>query len=132
MRKEIKVKLEDAQTLAKKLASRLKGGEILALTGPLGSGKTTFTKALAKSLRVKDHVTSPTFVLMHQYPGSINRQSIHIYHLDLYRTKGLREVKALGITEIWGQPKTVTVIEWAEKISKILPRHSLRIKFSHQ
>ncbi len=131
MRNNIKVKLANVEILAKKLAGQLKGGDILALSGPLGSGKTTFTKALAKFLHVKGHVTSPTFVIMHQYLGSINRRRIYIYHLDLYRTKGLAEVKALGLTEFWGQPGTITIIEWAEKINKILPANSIRIKFSH-
>jgi tRNA threonylcarbamoyladenosine biosynthesis protein TsaE len=131
MSKNIKVKLADAEALANTLSKQLKGGETLGLTGPLGSGKTTFTKALAKHLHVKTHVTSPTFVVMNRYLGRINRRNIYIYHLDLYRTKGLREVKALGLAELWGQPNTVVVIEWAEKINKILPPKTIKIKFSH-
>lgn len=121
--------LKQIPDLAKELAEQLKGGEILALIGPLGSGKTTFSKALAKEFKVKDTVSSPTFVIMNQYRGSLNRKTLHFYHLDLYRTKDLREVKALGLMEIWGQPSTLTLIEWADKIKKTLPKNTITIKF---
>ncbi len=120
-----------AANLAKNLAKQLKGGEILALVGPLGSGKTTFTKALAKQLKVKDTVSSPTFVIMNHYRARLNKQPLRLFHLDLYRTKNLREVKALGLMEIWGRPGTVTVIEWADKIKKILPKNIITIEFRH-
>jgi tRNA threonylcarbamoyladenosine biosynthesis protein TsaE len=104
----------------------------LALIGPLGSGKTTFSQALAKELKVKDVVSSPTFVIMNQYRGRLGKKAAHLLHLDLYRTKSLKEVKALGLMEMWGQPDTVTIIEWADKIKKILPKNSIFIKFRHE
>jgi tRNA threonylcarbamoyladenosine biosynthesis protein TsaE len=132
MRRMQKILLKGARDLAKKIAHQLKGGEILALIGPLGSGKTTFTKTLAKQLKVRHKVTSPTFTLMHPFEAKLlNKKTVTLYHLDLYRTKNFREVKALGITEWWGKPTTVTVIEWADKIKKHLPKKTIFIYFSH-
>lgn len=127
------IKLSQAITTAQKLAPKLQGGEILALSGDLGSGKTTFTQALAKSLGISQKITSPTFVIMQQYKTkklSKNKAPIWLYHLDLYRTKDFKEVKGLGLEEIWGRPEVITVIEWADKISKNLPKTSEQIYFS--
>jgi tRNA threonylcarbamoyladenosine biosynthesis protein TsaE len=121
-----------AEQLAKNIAKQLHGGEILALIGPLGSGKTTFTKALAKQLKVRDTVSSPTFVIMNQYRAKLDKQLLHLLHLDLYRTKTLAEVKALGLMEAWGKPDTVTVIEWADKIKRVLPKKTIVIQFRHE
>lgn len=127
-----RVRLKDARLLAKRLSKRLKGGEILGLVGPLGSGKTVFAKALAKGLKVRQKVASPTFTLMHPFPARLaNKKPITLYHLDLYRTKTFREVKALGITEAWGKKNTVTLIEWADKIRKYLPKKTFYIQFRH-
>lgn len=121
-----------AKLVAKSLAKQLKGGEVIALIGPLGSGKTTFAKALAKLMKVKKKVTSPTFTLMHAFPARLpNKKPITFYHLDLYRTKSFREAKALGITEIWGKKNTVTLIEWADKIKKHLPKKTIYLQFHH-
>jgi tRNA threonylcarbamoyladenosine biosynthesis protein TsaE len=123
--------LDDIKPLAKNLAKTLKGGEIFALIGTLGAGKTTFVKALAKELKIKHKVTSPTFTLMHNFEVKIpsSKKKIFVYHLDLYRTKNFKEVKALGITETWGRPETITLIEWADKIQKHLPAKTKIIKF---
>jgi tRNA threonylcarbamoyladenosine biosynthesis protein TsaE len=130
MHKVKTIKLDQIKTAAVALAKQLKGGEILALIGPLGSGKTTFTKALGKALKVKHPITSPTFTLMHVFPAKLaSKKPIIFYHLDLYRTKSFREVKALGLTEIWGNKDVVTVIEWADKIKKHLPKRTFFIYF---
>ncbi|HVY68141.1 MAG TPA: tRNA (adenosine(37)-N6)-threonylcarbamoyltransferase complex ATPase subunit type 1 TsaE [Patescibacteria group bacterium] len=117
--------------LARQLALRLKGGEVLALSGPLGSGKTTFARQLARSLKIRHQVASPTFVLMNRYEGRLKTgRRIQLYHLDLYRTKSFREIRALGLPEIWGRPDTITVIEWADKIKRQLPKKTIHIKFA--
>ena len=122
--------VKQAADLSKQLAPKLKGGELLALSGTLGSGKTTFTQALGKLLKVKHKITSPTFTLMRQYPGRLsNGKQIHLLHLDLYRTKNFKDVKALGLTELWQDPCTITVIEWADKIKKYLPKKAIKIEF---
>lgn len=125
------IKLIDAKQQAKKTATQLKGGEILALIGPLGSGKTTFTKALAKALKIRHHVTSPTFSLMNAFPLYLHGRPAILYHLDLYRTKNFKEVAALGLTEFWGKKDVVTVIEWADKINKHLPKKTHKLYFEH-
>ncbi len=122
--------LSEVSKQAKQIAKTLKGGEILALTGSLGSGKTTFTKALAKELGITATVTSPTFVLMQEYKtkkrGS-TKQPLWLYHLDLYRTKNFAEVAGLGLEEIWGRPEVITVIEWADKIRERIPKQAMYI-----
>jgi tRNA threonylcarbamoyladenosine biosynthesis protein TsaE len=130
MKKQQAIHLVDIKPLAKKIAAQLKGGEILGLIGNLGSGKTTFTKLLSKELKVKQKVTSPTFILMNLFPAKlINGKNIALYHLDLYRINSFKEVKALGIPEFWGRKNSVTVIEWADKIKKYLPKKTRYLFF---
>ena len=132
MKSALKASLKTLDSLAEGLAKDLKGGEILALVGDLGAGKTTFTQKLAKRLKVKAGVLSPTFVLMNLFKAQLkNGRKITLYHLDLYRTKSFAEVKALGITEFWEQKNSVTVIEWADKIKKHLPKNAIVIYFQN-
>lgn len=116
-----KVSLTEAEKFARKLAKEIRGGEVIALIGELGSGKTTFTKAFGQALGVRQNISSPTFVMMQQFETP---NGLFLYHLDLYRTKSFADVKSLGITEWWGHPKTVTVIEWADKILDSLPNQT--------
>lgn len=115
-----KVALSEVQSFATHLASTLKGGEVIALIGELGAGKTTFTKALGKALGVQESISSPTFVMMQEF--HIPKRNVYLYHLDLYRTKSFKEVESLGITQWWTRPETITVIEWADKIINQLPK----------
>lgn len=125
------VNLDQIPKLAKDIAKNLKGGEVFALIGTLGSGKTTFVQALGRELKIRQKVTSPTFILLQTFPfRSKAKKEFWLYHLDLYRTKNFREVKALGLLEIWGRPDTVTLIEWADKIKRHLPKKSKIIKFA--
>jgi tRNA threonylcarbamoyladenosine biosynthesis protein TsaE len=126
------IPLSKAEFYAKKIAPSIEGGEIIALIGELGSGKTTFTKALGKELKIRQNIPSPTFVIMQEFrTGKVSKSNpkakIVMYHLDLYRTKSFAEVKSLGITEWWGHPQTLTVIEWAEKIKGHLPNNTTYI-----
>ena len=127
----MEIGLNQIPQIAKKISESLKGGEIFALSGPLGAGKTTFVKAVGKELKIKRKITSPTFVLMNVLPAKLKGgKKIMFYHLDLYRTKNFKEASALGLKEFWGQPNTITFIEWAEKIKKHLPTKTRFIKFS--
>ncbi|MDQ3018643.1 MAG: tRNA (adenosine(37)-N6)-threonylcarbamoyltransferase complex ATPase subunit type 1 TsaE [bacterium] len=124
------IRLTQAENYAAKMAQTIRGGEIFALSGDLGSGKTTFTKALGKSLGIKRNIPSPTFVIMQQFETNIDsKQKLTLYHLDLYRTKNFKEVVGLGITEWWGHPETITVIEWSDKIKEHLPTQTIYIHF---
>ncbi len=123
---------QETKDLGKKLAADLKGGELLALTGELGSGKTTFVQGLAKGLGIKQRAISPTFILMRSYKCQVSGVK-NFYHIDLYRLENNveREVRNLGIEEIWDNPKNIVVIEWAEKIKNILPKNKIWIEFEN-
>ncbi len=124
MKQKFSLRLSEVKKFAPTLAKHLRGGEVLALVGDLGSGKTTFTQALAKALGVRQKVLSPTFIVLQEFvtkKRAKNNDYILLAHLDLYRTKNFAELKALGLHQIWGQPQTITVIEWADKIKRHLP-----------
>ncbi len=122
--------LADTEALARQIASHLKGGEVLALSGNLGSGKTTFTQFLAKALGVKENVTSPTFVLMKKYLLNVKRYTLNaLYHIDAYRLNDWTDAESLGLFDFLGQPETITVIEWADKIVDALPKNAIKIYF---
>ncbi len=123
--------LDQIPKTAKEIASTLKGGEIYALIGVLGAGKTTFVKTIGKVLKIKHNIPSPTFVLMQTFEARLqSKKLITLYHLDLYRIKNFKEARGLGVTEFWGRPDTVTFIEWADKIRKYWPSKTKVIKFT--
>ncbi len=116
---------EDTKKLGKKLAPLLCKGDVVALSGELGSGKTTFTKGIAEGLDVEGskYVNSPSFVIAKEYNGKIP-----LYHLDLYRIKNDLAMETIGYEEyLWSDG--ICVIEWAEKILKLLPEEHIRIEF---
>lgn len=117
--------LKDLDKFAKKFSAGLKGGEVIALNGELGAGKTAFTKLLLKNLGVKKTVTSPTFVLM--IPYRTGKKTL--YHLDLYRLEGFKALEAMGIKDLWGRKENILIIEWADKIKRRLPKNTIYINF---
>lgn len=123
------IALSRAETRAKQFAKQARGGEIFALIGPLGSGKTTFTKAFGKALGIRNKILSPTFIVMQVFDIPMKKPAATLYHLDLYRTETFREVATLGITEWWGRPDTITIIEWADKIKTHLPARTTYLYF---
>ena len=123
------ISLQEIPKAAKTIAKSLRGGEIFALIGTLGAGKTTFVKAIGKELKIKHHITSPTFALLNCFPVKIKDKKFLMYHIDLYRTKNFIEAKSLGLTEFWGASHTITFIEWADKIKSHLPAKTQIIKF---
>lgn len=135
MKKKITVKsLKEMELFARTVAQSLRGGEVLALTGELGAGKTAFTKALAKALGVKGIVQSPTFLVMKCYPlkpGAAGRMLRTICHVDAYRVKDERELSVIGLQENMADPQTVTVIEWADLVKGLIPARATWMEFSH-
>ena len=104
------------QKRLEKIGSLLKPGDILAMTGTLAAGKTTITKGIAKSLGVKDNITSPTFCLVSEYEG----EKMPLYHMDVYRLEGEEDFANLGVEDmLYGNG--VCIIEWSEKVKKELP-----------
>ncbi|MFA5841637.1 MAG: tRNA (adenosine(37)-N6)-threonylcarbamoyltransferase complex ATPase subunit type 1 TsaE [Candidatus Paceibacterota bacterium] len=106
-----------------------KRATVIGLKGDLGSGKTTFTKALAKKLGVADTVLSPTFVIEKIYKLPAGKPFRHLIHIDAYRLDSAEELRALGWDEILSEPKNLIVIEWPERVKKLLPKGSFEVKF---
>ena len=105
---------EDAlRALAVRLAGVLGPGEVVVLRGEVGSGKTTFVRAAARALGVRETVTSPTYQFARGYDGWANGRPVTVNHLDLYRLEGIEAPDSLEIEDYLG-PNTLTFIEWAE------------------
>jgi tRNA threonylcarbamoyladenosine biosynthesis protein TsaE len=117
-----------AQEIIKKPLKN-KGALIIGLEGELGSGKTRFVQGFARGLGIRQRLTSPTFVILRRYAIS-NKPYANLYHIDCYRIKNAKDILALDFKEIISIPKNVVLIEWAEKIHKILPKNLIWIKFS--
>ena len=105
---------------------------VIGMEGELGAGKTTFIKGFAKGLGVKEKVLSPTFVLMKIYKLN-NKSAVYKFfvHIDAYRLKDHRDLLALGIKEILVDPQNIVLIEWSDRVKKILPRKYIKIHFDH-
>lgn len=115
---------ERTRQLGEGLASQLRSGDIVALTGPIGSGKTTFVQGLAAGLGVPaGRVASPSFVLVREYYGRIP-----LYHADLFRLEGLADAETVGLEEFF-EAGGVLVIEWANRVPEILPEDHLEVEF---
>ena len=99
---------------------------MIALEGPLGSGKTTLVKGLARALAVEEPITSPTFTLISQYRGFLEGRPVDLFHVDLYRLAHEAELEDLGLEELMGG-QSITVIEWGEKASSLLPGDAVRV-----
>jgi len=133
---------KETQELGKILASEITPGALICLTGDLGSGKTTFTQGLLKGLNVTGPFTSPTFLIIKNYQKEIpisksqfpNKSKIkkykirNIYHVDAYRVTS-RDILNLGWKEMVAEKNNIIIIEWANRIRKIIPRGALWIKF---
>ena len=106
---------------------------IIALEGELGSGKTTFLQGFARGLGIKEKILSPTFIIYKklQIPNSKSQTNskFYFYHIDCYRIKKPKELLDLNFKELSSNPQNIIVIEWADKIKKIIPRNTLWLKF---
>ncbi len=127
---------EATAKLAEEVAASLKGGEVLALVGDLGTGKTSFIRALAKALGVNERVTSPTFVYMHVHRLEKSKDKIQkpkvevLVHADAYRVDATA-LRDIGIEDYFNNPRIVVVIEWADKVKSLLPKDAIFIRFKH-
>lgn len=121
------------------IAQKADSPSVLALSGDLGSGKTTFTKILASELGIDEVVTSPTFVIMKRYEISgeekalkIAKQFSELFHLDAYRIEDIDEMRVLGFEEILKKPEALICIEWAERIKELLPPQTVSLQFERE
>jgi tRNA threonylcarbamoyladenosine biosynthesis protein TsaE len=119
--------LADLPNAVRWLTPYLRDHPILALSGDLGSGKTTLVKAVCASLGVIDDVSSPTFSMINIYHTA---EQLEIHHIDLYRLQSLDEALQIGIEDYLNQD-TLTFIEWPELIDPLLPEGTLHLKMSH-
>jgi len=127
----------ETQSFGQALAADIVSGKVsnvLALKGELGSGKTTFVQGLAKGLGIAGRIISPTFIIIRKYPikGMDPKSSLKaFYHVDLYRLEGDldKEILNLGFPYLWSEPQNVMVIEWAEKVEKLIPSGATWITF---
>ena len=137
MTKIITKSTEETKEWAKKYAQGLQGGEVISLIGDLGAGKTTFSQGLADGLGVKQNVNSPTYVIMKIYPinHTIKNEELRIknlVHIDAYRLKSAVDLEAIGALEYFGREDTIVLIEWADKIKKVLTSQLKPIIFEFQ
>lgn len=114
---------EETKELGRRIAKELKPGDVVALIGELGTGKTTFVQGLAEGLGVSEGVRSPSFIILNIHRGRLN-----LYHLDLYRVDNINELYEIGIEEFI-YSDGVTVVEWAEKAMTLLPAEYLLVRF---
>ena len=103
---------------------------VVGLYGDLGSGKTTFTKEVAKQLGVEEIVTSPTFTLQSIYKTNSDKFE-KLVHIDVYRIEDIDEVNILRLNELFQKPKTLILIEWMDKIEDELKNDFVKIKIEH-
>lgn len=117
----------ETDSFGKTIGTVLRGGDVLALVGELGAGKTALTRGIVAGLGGSaSDVTSPTFILMHEYQGRFP-----LIHLDLYRLQRSSEAEAIGLTACFSD-ETVTVIEWADRFPDLLPTDRLNVQLIHR
>jgi tRNA threonylcarbamoyladenosine biosynthesis protein TsaE len=119
---------EETIEVGRKVGSQLKGGEVVAVCGALGSGKTHLIKGIASGVGAAESkkVTSPTFVIINEYKGRLD-----IYHIDAYRLGSISEFEMLGFDD-YCQPGSVVLIEWADKIESALENIDyIRVELFH-
>ena len=119
---------EETLDLGYKLGKTLKPGTVVALTGDLGTGKTLFTKGIAKALGVKDYkyVNSPSFVIVKEYKS----KKLPLYHFDLYRVNSSHDLETVGYEEYF-YSKGISVVEWADRAEDVLPEEYILVKFRY-
>lgn len=114
--------LKETLEIGERLAKRLTPGDVIALNGDLGAGKTAFAQGIAKGLGVEDYVTSPTFTIMNILEGRLP-----FYHFDVYRISDPDEMEEIGFSEfLYGDG--VCVIEWADIIKRLLPKNVIDVR----
>lgn len=113
---------EETAAAGEALAGTLGPGDVVALYGELGAGKTCFTQGLARGLHVEVRATSPTFVLVNEYRGRLP-----VHHVDAYRTTSVGELLDLGLLDLLGGDG-VTIVEWADKADPVLPARTVRVR----
>ena len=119
--------VEQTQEWGKQLGSRLRGGDVVALIGDLGAGKTAFAQGVGEALGVTGPMTSPTFTLIHEYLATLEGTQVRLIHMDLYRLQHPEEVEVIGVEDGFVED-AVCLIEWPEIAEDYLPEGRLDIE----
>ena len=114
---------QDTMNFAKKLASYLKKGDVIVLSGELGCGKTKFTEGILKYFGLENEISSPTFTIVNEY----HRDENNIYHFDVYRLSDVEEFYAVGGEEYF--TNGICILEWGEIVEEALPKDYLKLEF---
>ncbi|CAA9266160.1 MAG: tRNA threonylcarbamoyladenosine biosynthesis protein TsaE [uncultured Acidimicrobiales bacterium] len=117
--------VDDTRRLAAGLAPLARAGDVILLAGELGAGKTAFVQGFARAMGVDEHVTSPTFTLMHTYSGRLQ-----LLHVDVYRLDHLQEIIDLGLAELV-DADAVALIEWGDMAEPVLPADFLEVRIEY-
>ncbi|KKW18904.1 MAG: hypothetical protein UY60_C0001G0002 [Parcubacteria group bacterium GW2011_GWB1_50_9] len=104
---------------------------VIALSGALGAGKTTFAQGFAEGLGIRERVLSPTFVIMKIYALQKRARKKHFIHIDCYRIHSPRDLVMLGVKEIFKDARAIVLIEWPERIRTLIPKHAIWVQFKH-
>lgn len=116
--------------LGYELAGNLRCGDIVAMYGDLGSGKTEFVKGICSRLDVDDLVSSPTFTIVNEYEGMLTDGiECSIFHIDLYRLESDNDLREIGLDEILADPDAIKIVEWSEHGRSSLAAHRVEVRF---
>ena len=129
MQEKIAKSSKEMEKIAQDLVKRLEGGEVLALIGNLGAGKTVFVKGLAKAFGITESITSPTFVLMKIYQAQHPRIK-RLVHIDCYRLEQFGDLAEIGLADYLHDPENIVVIEWADRVLN-LPKNTININIEY-
>lgn len=135
---EIRTKsVQETKSIARDLALEVARAKnqpsafVIALSGALGAGKTTFAQGFAQALGIKERVLSPTFVIMKIYALQKRARARHFVHIDCYRIRSPRDLVHLGVKEIFKDARAIVLIEWPERIRGLIPGNVLWIRLKH-
>ena len=124
MEKIISNSESETKLIGKKYAKSLKNGDVIVLTGELGSGKTKFTEGVLQFFGVENEISSPTFTIVNEYKA----KNVNIYHFDVYRLEDEDEFYAIGGEEYF--ENGICLIEWGETIENVLPNNYIKVTFN--
>lgn len=117
---------QETSKVGERLAKEL-DASIVCLYGELGSGKTTFAQGFAKGLGLKQRLLSPTFLIVRRY--DVPQSDRWFYHVDCYRINFEKDIEGVGLLEIFTDPSAIVLIEWADRLGKLLPKNRIDIRF---
>lgn len=116
---------DETEALAEDLAKKLKGGQVVALFGDLGAGKTTFVKGLGKGLGVKERIISPTFIIQNSHNL---KNGFVLNHFDFYRLDPVDDLTIESTEEVFSSPYAISAVEWPERIEYLLPKRTIKVR----